>query len=228
MEKTHMKYLSKVFASASIMLATSGVAHANGAELAVNGSIKPGAPCHITVAGARIELGTIRRDTLNQDPSKPTILEDKRVDTIVGCPNPMRFALVVTEAGGTDGNDAFAFNLHPAEGDKIPGKISLLFDTDSTRIDSKQGYATGSSAGISDLEHATWGPATSSRENLPIPNGLYAVGFVPTEGSTDAPGNIKDLTVKLLLRPTIKPVNELDLSGPVVFSSDIGLEIRYF
>ncbi|HVI56832.1 MAG TPA: hypothetical protein VM621_17460 [Luteibacter sp.] len=222
-----MKHLS-VLISTSLLFVASQAASAASADLLVNGSIAPGAACGVSIGSSALDLGTIARGMLNEDPSKPTNLEEQRVKTLVTCLNATRFAFVVTEARGSDFSQPLVFNMYAADGEATPGKLFLLFDTQSTKIDGKQGYATGSSQGTSDLEHATWGPATSPRENLPITNGRYAVGFVRVAESTDAPDNIKDLSVDLLIRPLIKPTNELDLSDTVGFSSDLGLEIRYF
>jgi hypothetical protein len=113
------------------------------------------------------------------------------------------------------------------EGAKSPGKLFLLIDRHSTKIEGKDGFATGSDR-VSGLEHATWGPSTVAREPLAIPNGLYAVGFVDAPVSTKVPLHIKNLSTKLLVRPRIAPANELDFTENASFSSDLGLEINYF
>lgn len=221
-----MKHLFMLGASASLLLATSVVASETKADLLVSGSITPGAACNVVI-GSTLSLGTIKRDELESDPSKETELEEQRVATTVSCVQPQRFAFVVREAGGADPSSDKIFPMRADEGGKGAGKLFLLFDAQSTKIDGVQGYATGGDR-TTDLGHATWGPATSPRENLPITNGRYAVGFVTAPASTEAPANIKDLSVKLLVRPRINPVNELDLSAGIAFSSDLGLEISYF
>lgn len=220
-----MKHLNLLLTSVSLLAATSVAA---GEDLVVKGTIAPGAACGIALGSGALNLGTIDRDMLNENPSEPTTLDEQRVKTRVNCANPTRFAFVVTEARGSDFNQPLVFKMYADGSDASPGKVFLLFDTQSTKIEGKQGYATGSSEGVSDLEHASWGPATDPRENLPITNGRYAVGFVTEPASTDAPVNIKDLSVDLLVRPVINPASELDLSGDIAFSGDLGLEIRYF
>ena len=223
-----MKQRSILSASVSLVLATTPVAASTTtSDLMVKGSISPGAACTVSI-GNTLSLGTIRRDRLNADPTQPTTdLEEHRVTTAVNCPRARRFAFVVREAGGQDASEPLAFTMRGEASGTSPGKLFLLFDTQSTKIEGSQGYATAAS-GTTNLEQATWGPATSPRENLPITNGRYAVGFVTEAASTSAPGNIKDLSVVLLVRPWIKPLNELDLSAAVGFSSDLGLEINYF
>lgn len=223
-----MKHLPTLFASASLLFAASTAVHAGNTDLLVEGSIVPGAACNVTVGGGSIDLGTITRDMLNPDPSKPTSLDERKLKTLVDCTNPARFAFVVTEARGGDAALPEVFKMYDQDGVSSPGKLFLLFDAQSTMIDSVQGYPTGSNEGTTDLGNATWGPSTPYQENLPITNGRYAVGFVRNASSTDAPGTIKNLRVDLLVRPRLNPVNELDLSGQIAFASDIGLEIRYF
>jgi hypothetical protein len=223
-----MKRLPHLLASASFLLAVSLDAGAGNVDLAVHGSITPAAACDVSTGSAALELGKIDRATLNEDPSKYTDLEEKRVLTSVTCPSARRFAFVVTEARGGNAAKPLVFDMHDAIGDAKPGNLLLLFDAQSTKIDGEQGYATGSGNGVGDLGQETWGPSTSPRENLPITNGRYAVGFVKSAGSTDAPVPMETLSVYLLVRPRIKPVNELDLSRDIAFSSDLGLEIRYF
>jgi hypothetical protein len=222
-----MKYPYVLGASALLLLTSSAMASETGADLLVNGSIVPGAACNVGL-GSTLNLGTIKRDMLNADPDKPTTnLAEKRVDTVVSCPQPTRFAFVVRETRGQDPGNELAFTMRSGDAGKSPGKLFLLFDAQSTKVDGDQGYATGADR-ENGLGGATWGPATDSRENLPVTNGRYAVGFVTKPGVSDAPGPIKDLSVKLLIRPWIKPVNELDLSADIGFSSDLGLEISYF
>jgi hypothetical protein len=222
-----MKRVANLLASASLLLAIPFQAEAGSAELLVNGSITPAAACGVSLGSAALNLGTINGAMLDPDPGKYTELAEQTVRTLVHCPDARRFAFIVNEARGSTGNP-MEFSMHDQASETKPGNLFLLFDAQSTKIDGKQGYATGSSPGIGNLEDATWGPATSSRENLPIPNGRYAVGFVKKAESTDAPVAMEDLSVDLLVRPRIKPKNELDLAGDIVFSSDIGLEIRYF
>lgn len=223
-----MKHPHLLCALASLLMATSVGATDTSADLVVKGAITPGAACTVTLGGGSLSLGTIKRDMLNADPSKPTDLEEKRVTTTVGCAHPTRFAFVVREAGGSDPSDEKAFPMRAENGVESAGNLFLRFDADSTMIDQTvQGYPTGAD-GMDNLEHASWGPSTPLIENLPITNGRYAVGFVKAEGSTEAPGYIKDLSVKLLVRPRVKPVDQLDLSGNIGFSSDLGLEISYF
>jgi len=223
-----MKRLPHLLASASVLLAVSLDAGAGKGDLTVHGSITPAAACDVSTGSAALELGEINRAMLNEDPSKYTDLEEQRVLTTVTCPSARRFAFVVTEARGGDAANPRVFDMHDTVGEAKPGSLFLLFDTQSTKIDGEQGYATGSSNGVGDLGQETWGPSTSSREDLPITNGRYAVGFVRSAESTDAPVAMETLSVKLLVRPRIKPVNELDLSREIALSSDLGLEIRYF
>ena len=223
-----MKRMPYLFASASLLMATPVMSETPTADLRVNGSITPGAACDVVLGNGALDLGRISRASLNEDVSKPTKLDEQNIRTTVSCPNARRFAFVVTEARGSDASDEYVFKMHDTGKEATAGELFLLFDAQSTKIDGVQGYATGSREGTGDLEHATWGPATPARENLPITNGRYAVGFVKTAGSEDAPVSMKALSVDLIVRPFIKPVNELDLSGDIAFASDIGLEIRYF
>ncbi|WP_448099148.1 hypothetical protein [Luteibacter yeojuensis] len=223
-----MKHLPALFASASLWLAAAAAAKAESTDLVVEGSIVPGAACNVTIGGGPLNLGTISREMLNPDPSKPTRLEEHGLKTLVDCANPARFAFVVTEARGGDPALPEVFKMYGQDGFSSPGKLFLLFDAQSTMIDGVQGYVTGSNEGTTDLGNATWGPATPFQEDLPITNGRYAVGFVRNAESMDAPDPLRNLRVDLLVRPVINPLNNLDLSGDIAFSSDIGLEIRYF
>lgn len=221
-----MKHLP-ILLSTSLLFVACPSTRAASTDLLVNGSITPGAACVVSVGGPSIDLGEITRDMLNPDPTKSTELAERRVMTGVTCQQPTRHAFVVTEAKGGDAAHPFVFAMNDTNKKATAGSLFLLFDAQSTKIDGKQGYATGAS-GTTDLEHATWGPSTSPRENLPITNGRYAVGFVMGEGSEEAPDNIRDLSVYLLVRPKIHPMNDLDLTDTISFASDLGLELRYF
>jgi hypothetical protein len=223
-----MKYLPTLLIAASLPFAIPSAAHAQSADLLVTGSIVPAAACNVSLGGGPLDLGTITREMLNPDPSRPTSLEERTLKTLVDCASPARFAFVIREARGGDPAMPEVFKMYGQDGVSNPARLFLLFDAQSTMIDGVQGYATGSNQGTTDLANATWGPATPFEENLPITNGRYAVGFVRNAGSTDAPGTIRNLRVDLLVRPEINPVNELDLSGEIAFGSDIGMEISYF
>jgi hypothetical protein len=223
-EGSHMKHLYILGASASLLLGTSVVAKETSTDLLVTGSIAPGGACVVAIGGT-VNLGTVKPD--REHPEKPTALDEQSVPVVVGCPQPRRFAFVVREAGGQNSSSETAFAMRADVGNKSPGNLFLLFDTQSTKIDGVQGYATGADR-MNGLEEATWGPATPFREDLPITNGRYAVGFVKEADSVDAPENIKSLSVKLIVRPVIKPANDLDLTTNIAFSSDLGLEISYF
>ncbi|PTR27267.1 uncharacterized protein DUF1120 [Luteibacter sp. OK325] len=222
-----MRNLKILCTSASLVLATSASAGESSADLLVRGAITPGAACSLAVQST-LSLGTIRRDMLNPDPTQPTKLGDKEVPITVTCPQPQRFAFVIREGGGQDASDPEAFPMRSVEGDNQVGNLRLKFISHTTLIDGKtKGYATGASSDA-DLGQATWGPSTPHTEKLPIRNGLFAVGFVTQANSTEAPVNMTNLYVRVVAEPSIHPVNDLDLTADIGFSSDLGLEISYF
>jgi len=222
-----MNYTNILGASVSMLLASSAIAAESSSDLVVKGSITPGAACSLAVP-ASLNLGTIHRDELNPDPSKPTELEQQEVDIQVTCPEPRRLAFVVREAGGQDASNAQIFPIHSNQGEQQVGDLYLKFISHATLIDgSTKGYATAADR-ENDLGQATWGPSTPHTENLPIRNGLFAVGFVTHANSTEAPGNIDALVARVMVKPWIKPAKDLDLTAEIGFSSDLGLEISYF
>src|SRR6187402_675488 len=166
-----MKHLHIFGASASLLMACSAMATESVANLDVTGSIAPGGACVIAIGGA-LNLGTIKPD--KEHPDLPTKLAQQRVPVAVGCPQPQRFAFIAREAGGQDSSSPLAFAMREDAGDSRPGSLFLNFDTQSTKIDGAQGYATASE-GVDGLEDTGWGPATPYEENLPIPNGRWAV-----------------------------------------------------
>jgi hypothetical protein len=107
------------------------------------------------------------------------------------------------------------------------GKFYLRVDNASTRIDGVVGYPTPSDRKTG-LEQASWGPSMPETVTLPIPNNLFAVGFVDEADSTKVPLNIRELKTALLVTPRINPANELDFSGQTAFTSNLGVEIVYF
>lgn len=223
-----MKRFYPLVASASLLASGAAIAEGQGTDLIVSGTIAPAASCDVVLGSGSLDLGRINGAMLNVDPSKPTALEERTFRTTVACANATRFAFVVTEARGNDAGNPLVFKMNDIHSESAPGKLFLLFDAQSTKIDGLQGYATASNEGTSDLAHATWGPATPIRENLPIPNGRWAVGFVRTAESTDTPVAMKNLSVDVIVRPLINPVGDLALSDDIAFASDVGLEIRYF
>lgn len=220
-----MKHLKFLCASTSMLLASAAMAGEKTADLLVTGSIAPGAACSTSIPAA-LSLGTIARGMLNPDPSKPTELETQRVRLTVACPQAMRFAFITREASSQASPDS-AYPMYADESGKQMGRFYLRLDNASTKIDGATGYPTASDRKTG-LEQATWGPSMPEAVTLPIPNNLFAVGFVDEPDSTKVPMNIKDLTTALLVTPQISPVDELDLSTTTEFSSNLGLEIVYF
>lgn len=220
-----MKYLNILCASASVLLASSATAGENSTDLLVTGSIAPGAACSTSIPTA-LPLGTIARGMLNPDPSKPTELETQRVRLTVACPQAMRFAFITREASSQASPDN-AYPMYADESGKQIGAFRLRVDNASTKIDGATGYPTASDRKTG-LEQATWGPSMPEAVTLPIPNNLFAVGFVDEPESIKVPLNIKNLSTALLVTPQINPANELDFSAATEFSSNLGLEIVYF
>lgn len=222
-----MNHLFVLGAAASFLLASTAIAGESSADLMVTGAIAPGGACSLAVQSA-LSLGTIRRDRLNPDPAQPTTLDPQEVPIEVACPQPQRFAFVVREAGGPDATNPEIFPMRATPDRHQVGSLRLKFISHTTKIDgSTIGYATGADR-ETELEQAAWGPSTPHTEKLPIRNGLFAVGFVTKANSTEAPVTMKSLYVRVVAEPRINPVDELDLSSDIVFSSDLGLEINYF
>jgi hypothetical protein len=205
-------------ASALASVATSS------ASLVLDGVITPGAACDMTLGNGVIDLGRLSRADLNQDPSKPTVLGDRQVEMRIDCPDPRRYAVVAT-AGTPTAGDEFDFGLSSEGDNSSVGSLYVLFERSWANIEGADAYYTAADT-AGDLATAQWGP--SSRHVMPIPNGTFAVGFVTTEGSYAAPSPIRNFDIRLLVRPKIRPVNELNLTSEMTFTGSLAFEIRYF
>lgn len=225
MEESTLKARTYLLAFASLALATAAPVDASNADLRVAGSITPGAACAMKLGNNNlIELGRITRDDLHPDPTQPTKLETQRIKMFINCGSAQRYALVASSASAP-GGDEFDFGLVSGNGQVSAGSLRILFSGGTAHIEGKNGYYT-TTLDQPDLENAAWGPSKLS--TLPIPNGVHALGFVTTDGSRAVPPAIKDFDAYLLVEPTIRPVNELDLRDEIAFAGELGFEIRYF
>jgi hypothetical protein len=220
-----MKHLTMLCASASLLLATQAIASQKSADLAVAGTIVPGGACTASIP-SDLSLGTISRGSLDPDPSKWTDLESRRIHFTVSCTQETRFALIMRE-GSNAVSEGNTFPLYANDTMNHVGKFYLRVDNSSTRIDGVVGYPTASDRKFG-LEQASWGPSMPGTVTLPIPNNLFAVGFVDEADSTKVPLNIRELKTALMVTPRINPANELDFSGETAFTSNLGVEIVYF
>jgi hypothetical protein len=208
-----------LFVLALPFLALVGPVGASSADLLVTGSIAPAATCAMTLGTNNvIELGAIRRV-----PTEPTKLDTQRIKMFITCSTAQRYALLASSASSS--GDRYDFGLVSDSGKASAGSLYIRFDNASAHIDGQDGYYT-MAVPQADLETAAWGPSTFSV--VTIPNGSHALGFVTADGSSAAPSFIKNFDTYLLVEPTIKPVNELDLRDELAFSGELGFEIRYF
>jgi hypothetical protein len=214
------RYLPRVGA---LCLATVTSAGAFGEDLLVAGTISPASSCEMAVGSGSVDLGSIHRDDLNPDPSKPTPLGVRRIKMRIDCAQPARYALVASSLSGAQSSDRYDFGLF-AQDHAPTGKLFIRFDSASAHIEGKDAFYTYTVD--SDLAQANWGPSTFSI--LPIPFDDFAMGFTTSDGSYAAPAVIKNFDTYLLVAPEIKPSSELNLTDEIAFGSSLGFEIRYF
>ena len=194
---------------------------ASNVDLRVVGSILPDAACAMTVGNGAVNLGRINLSDLNADPTKPTYLGERVVKMEIHCASNTRYALLLSSTSQSAGDELDLGLVSTADQSKV-GSLNVLLDGGAALVDGARGYYTFAEAG--DLAHASWGPSADS--TLPLRT-TYAMGFVKTHGSTEAPPAIKDASTRLLVRPSIKPSNEIDLSNEISFAGDMTFEMRY-
>lgn len=209
----------------TVMLFTaSSRVNASSTNLQVEGTLSPGPACEMAVGNGLLDLGRISRGELNPDPSKPTQLESKRVKMRIDCATPRRYALVGSGNSPAASGDPLDFGL-VSESDGSPaGSLYVRLDSASDHIEGERAYHTATYQ-TTGLESAAWGPSTFSI--VPILRG-YAIGFVMADGSYETPSAIKKFDTYLLVDPSIRPVNELDLTGEITFTGNLGFDITYF
>lgn len=195
---------------------------ASNVDLRVVGSILPDAACAMTIGSGAVNLGRINLSDLNADPTKPTHLGERAVKMEIHCASKTRYALLLSSTSQA-GGEGFDLGLVSAADQSKVGSLNVLFDGGAALVEGARGYYTAAEAG--DLAHTSWGPSTNS--TVLLQTGRLAMGFVTTHGSTEAPPPIKDASTRLLVRPWIKPSNELDLSNEITFSGDMTFELRY-
>jgi hypothetical protein len=214
-----------LFVAAVLFPSLASRAYGSSADLRVGGRIIPGSSCSMTIGDGELDLGRIHRDALNPDHSKRTRLAEQRIKMQIVCEAAARYALVATGLLPVGSQDTFDFGL-VSDADQTPaGNLYVRFDSGSAHIEGARGYYTGTDT-PHDLDHAIWGPSTSSI--LPVPNSNFAMGFVTAIGIDDPPSPIRNFDTYLLVQPWIRPVNELDLSDEIAFAGDLAFEIRYF
>jgi hypothetical protein len=213
---------ASLFALALPALALAMPVAASNVDLRVVGSILPDAACAMTIGNGAVNLGRINLSDLNADPTKPTHLGERAVKMEIHCASKTRYALLLSSTSQSDG-DTFDLGLVSAADRSKVGSLNVLFDSGAPLVDGARGYYTSADAG--DLAHASWGPSVNS--TLLLQTGTFAMGFVKTHGSTEAPPAIKDASTRLLVRPSIKPSNDIDLSTEITFAGDMTFELRY-
>lgn len=193
-------------------------------SLRLEGAIVSAAACDMTIGNGAIDFGRLTLDDLNPDPSKPTVLEEKRIPMRIDCASPRRYAVVAsgnTPAAGVHKD----FGLFSQTDNAQVGSLYVRFDSWSVHIESVDGFYTWTND-ASDLASARWGDSTG--ETMPVPIAPAAIGFVTSVGSYAPPSPIRQFDTFLLVDPRIRPVNELGLLDELTFSGNLGFEITYF
>ena len=205
------------------LLAVSGSAlAANKADLLVIGKIVP-AGCNVTIGtGAPLDLGDIQVSALNPDPDKPTSLTVPSVPYNITCTAPIAISTSWVdnqEADGTFLPSPNHFSLGKDASDAPIGYLWIQHGSGASVAVTGNGAETHANV-ITSAGGITWTNSAYGQASKTHINSFAPVGASTPEAYTTYSG-------RFTLKPSIAPVNNLDLSTSLNINANATMELSY-
>ena len=222
MEVTYMLSLKKTLLVTCLLAVSGSALAANKADLLVIGKIVP-AGCNVTIGtGAPLDLGDIHVADLNPDPDKPTSLANRSVPYSLTCTGPVAIStrwLDNNEAHGTHPVSHNFFSLGKDASDTPIGHLWIQHGAGGSVAVTGNGTETHANV-ITSANGITWANSSYGQASKTHINSFAPVGASTPEAYTTYSG-------RFTLKPSIAPVNDLDLSTSLNINANATMELSY-
>ena len=215
--------IKKTLLATCLLAASANALAATTADLKVTGKVVP-ASCDVTIGtGAPVDLGDIQVSALNTDPDKPTALTVPAVPYNITCTGPVAISTSWVDNQEADGTyPATGVNLFSLGKDAADAPIGHLWiQHGGGAIVAVTGNGTETHAKvITSADGITWVDSSYGQASKTQIN-----SFAPAGAST--PAAYTTYSGRFTLKPSIAPVNELDLSTSLNINANATMELSY-
>ena len=222
MEVTYMLSLKKTLLVTCLLAVSGSALAANKADLLVIGKIVP-AGCNVTIGtGAPLDLGDIQVSALNPDPDKPTSLTVPSVPYNITCTAPIAISTSWVdnqEADGTFLPSPNHFSLGKDASDAPIGYLWIQHGSGASVAVTGNGAETHANV-ITSANGITWTNSPYGQASKTHRNSFAPVGASTPEAYTTYSG-------RFVIKPSIAPVNDLDLSTSLNINANATMELSY-
>ena len=222
MEVTYMLSLKKTLLVTCLLAVSGSALAANKADLLVIGKIVP-AGCNVTIGtGAPLDLGDIQVSALNPDPDKPTSLTVPSVPYNITCTGPVAISTSWVdnqEADGTALPSPNHFSMGKDASDAPIGYLWIQHGAGGSVAVTGNGAETHANV-ITSANGITWTNSPYGQASKTHRNSFAPVGASTPEAYTTYSG-------RFVIKPSIAPVNELDLSTSLNINANATMELSY-
>ena len=214
--------VKKTLLATCLLAASANALAATTADLKVTGKVVP-ASCDVTIGtGAPLDLGDILISALNPDPDKPTALNVPAVPYNITCTGPVAISTSWVdnqEADGTSAPSPNFFSLGKDASDNPIGHLWIQHGGGGSVAVTGNGAETHANV-ITSADGITWVDSSYGQASKTLIN-----SFAPAGAST--PAAYTTYSGRFTLKPSIAPVNELDLSTSLNINANATMELSY-
>ena len=214
--------IKKTLLATCLLAASANALAATTADLKVTGKVVP-ASCDVTIGtGAPIDLGDILISALNPDPDKPTALTVPTVPYNITCTGPVAISTSWVdnqEADGTSAPSPNYFSLGKDASVTPIGHLWIQHGAGGSVAVTGNGTETHANV-ITSANGITWANSSYGQASKTHINSFAPVGASTPEAYTTYSG-------RFTLKPSIAPVNDLDLSTSLNINANATMEHSY-
>ncbi|AMB79683.1 DUF1120 domain-containing protein [Pseudomonas paraversuta] len=215
--------IKKTLLATCLLAASANALAATTADLKVTGKVVP-ASCDVTIGtGAPVDLGDIQVSALNTDPDKPTALTVPAVPYNITCTGPVAISTSWVDNQEADGTypatGVNLFSLGKDAADAPIGHLWIQHGGGASVAVTGNGAETHANV-ITSADGITWVDSSYGQASKTLIN-----SFAPAGAST--PAAYTTYSGRFTLKPSIAPVNELDLSTSLNINANATMELSY-
>ena len=205
-----------------LLAASANALAATTADLKITGKVVP-ASCDVTIGtGAPLDLGDIQVSALESDPTKPTPMPNATLPYNITCTGPVAISTSWVdnqEADGTALPSPNHFSMGKDASDAPIGYLWIQHGSGASVAVTGNGAETHANV-ITSAGGITWTNSSYGQASKTHINSFAPVGASTPEAYTTYSG-------RFILKPSIAPVNNLDLSTSLNINANATMELSY-
>ena len=214
--------IKKTLLATCLLAASANALAATTADLKVTGKVVP-ASCDVTIGtGAPLNLGDIQVSALESDPAKPTPMPNATLPYNITCTGPVAISTSWVDNQEADGTYLTSQNFFSLGKDASDTPIgNLWIQHGGGAIVAVTGNGTETHANVlASADGITWVDSQYGQASKTQMNSFAPAGATTPAAYTTYSGNFT-------LKPTIAPVNDLDLSTSLNINANATMELSY-